>query len=599
MYAQVVVLTNQSPDTDSYTYEIPKELEKEIKVGQLVEVPFGKRNPMGIVVSIQNRHPRESEDRILDQVENDKKVVIKPIAKTVLGHPLLLPYQVELIGWMKKYYFAPMVNCMEVVMPKLSNVKRLMASAPTDAKARPWPGRDLSKRPGLLPSQTIILVPSINKIAETLAKFPKAKNYVIYHNELTPTEKLKVWLKVLSGDVDYIFGSRSAIFTPCPNLKEIIIYDEHDGAYKDERSPYFDTLSVAQQIASLTGAELKIVDPSPKITTYFQIPNRIKIQNFPQENKILNLTQDRISGNRSPISFNLEEEITETIENDGNVFLFLNKKKEAGHLFCKNCKNNEYLQKAPEKCSKCASPDIFWNVLNVDSLSKEAQKLFPETRVNLLSEGNRLTTNDKRLKQIDIGTTFALYAQLAKKYDLVAHIQTDSLINLADFSSGEKLFAQITSLKKLLKPTGKLFLQTYNPEHPVLADAAKGDFQKFFDMELGARKALNYPPFSLLVKLTFKGKDKNKVEAEAKNFFINLKSNIPALPAGRQDLKIKLLGPYQSVFWQKQAAYHIILKYQLDSYTLSNRQKAIGELAKYLERGSKKYTVEVGTEKIQ
>ena len=90
MYAQVVVLTYQPPDIDSYTYEIPKNLEKEIKIGQLVEIPFGKRNPLGIVISLKS-HPHESEDQILNQafgsetqarrVEDDtKKIVIKEIS---------------------------------------------------------------------------------------------------------------------------------------------------------------------------------------------------------------------------------------------------------------------------------------------------------------------------------------------------------------------------------------------------------------------------------------------------------------------------------------------------------------------------------------
>ncbi|MBI2599154.1 hypothetical protein HYW40_02970, partial [Candidatus Curtissbacteria bacterium] len=76
------------------------------------------------------------------------------------------------------------------------------------------------------------------------------------------------WQKILSGQCDFIFGSRLAIFTPCPNLKKIIIYDEHDGAYKDERSPYFDTLTVAEKIADLTNAKIEIIDSSPRVTTY-------------------------------------------------------------------------------------------------------------------------------------------------------------------------------------------------------------------------------------------------------------------------------------------------------------------------------------------
>src|SRR3990167_10446135 len=107
MYAQVVVLTYQSPDIDSYTYEIPKELK--VEVGQLVEVPFGKRNPTGIVLSIS------------PEIRNSKFEIrnLKKISKIIFNQPLLLPYQVELLKWMNSYYLAPIVNCLNAILPEL------------------------------------------------------------------------------------------------------------------------------------------------------------------------------------------------------------------------------------------------------------------------------------------------------------------------------------------------------------------------------------------------------------------------------------------------------------------------------------------------
>jgi len=76
MYAQVVVLTYQPPNTDSYTYEIPKNLEKEMKIGQLINVPFGKRNPQGIIIATSNQLPVTSD-----------KVKIKPISSIIFPQP--------------------------------------------------------------------------------------------------------------------------------------------------------------------------------------------------------------------------------------------------------------------------------------------------------------------------------------------------------------------------------------------------------------------------------------------------------------------------------------------------------------------------------
>ncbi|KKR51228.1 MAG: Primosomal protein N [Candidatus Curtissbacteria bacterium GW2011_GWA1_40_16] len=552
MYADVVVLTYQSPEIDSYTYLIPKELEKEIKIGQLVEVPFGKRNPLGIVVNT-SREIRNSKFEIRN---------LKEINSIKLDKPILLPYQITLLKWMSAYYLAPMVNCLNTILPELPR-KLLMVNGS-------WKKENITTNYELSTmNQHLILIPSINRIPETLAKFPKAKNYVVYHNELKPAEKFEAWLKILSGQIDYIFGSRSAIFTPCPSLKEIVIYNEHDGAFKDERSPYFDTLTVAQKISNLTGAQLKIVDPAPKIATYFQLKNHIKIQNFAQKTTIVNMQNERQSARYSPVSFDLEEEIEDTLDEKGSIFLFLNKKKESGHLFCKSCKTAEFLQNHPNLCPNCSSPDIFWNVLNIESLALEVKKLFPKTKVNIISSISPLSQSIRR--QIDIGTAYSLYAPLLKRYDLVAHIQTDSLANITDFNSQEKLYQQIISLKKLLATGGKLFLQTYNVDSNVANFAAAGNYQSFFDSELSQRKLLFYPPYGVLCKLTLKGKDKDKTFKDAERLAANLRSKA-------KDPQLEILGAYQLLFWQKNPTYNIILKYKLKSFDLAQRDTAIAKI---------------------
>src|SRR3990167_3169602 len=178
MYAEVVVLTYQAPDIGTFTYEIPKNLEGQVKNGQLVQVPFGKRNPMGIVMST---------DYGLRTTDNR----IKSINSIVIDQPILLPYQIELLKWLAGYYFAPMVNCFEAALPPL-NAKRPTTNAATRNR-QPATG-----------NQTLVLIPSINRLPETLAQFPRAKNYVLYHNQLKTSEKFTNWLKMLNGQADFV-----------------------------------------------------------------------------------------------------------------------------------------------------------------------------------------------------------------------------------------------------------------------------------------------------------------------------------------------------------------------------------------------------------
>jgi len=208
MYAQVVVLTYQSPDIDSYIYDVPEKLESEIKIGQLVRVPFGKRTPMGIILSTDYR-PQTADYQI------------KHINSVILQIPILLPYQIELLKWLAFYYHAPMVNCLEAMLPTLPSSQFRVHSSQTkqdfeasvNSEQRTQNQLSVNREPSTV-NQTLVLVPTINRLPETMAKFPQAKNYAIYHNELKMSERFAVWQKILSGQVDFIFGSRSAIFTP-------------------------------------------------------------------------------------------------------------------------------------------------------------------------------------------------------------------------------------------------------------------------------------------------------------------------------------------------------------------------------------------------
>ena len=570
MYADVVVLTYQSPDIPTYTYKIPKELEKEIKVGQLVSVPFGKRLPMGVVTNLGSQIIREVGD-------------IRDISEILLNQPLLLRRQIELLKWMAFYYHAPMVNCLEAILPEIPKKLTYQQAHPRGVLAssstrRSGPGSTLAHPGGEGNAQTLVLVPSISRISETLASYPRAKNYVIYYNERKVSDKFNAWLKILNGSVDFIFGSRSAIFTPCPNLGKIIIFDEHDGAYKDERSPYFDTFTVAEKNSEITGCELEIIDSSPRVTTFFAHRDDIgKVREVREVGiKIVSMLEEKAKGNKSPISDLLYSYLKAAVKKQKKVLLFLNKKSESGHFYCKSCKFNDWVLTQPEACPNCQSQDLWFYSLNVNSLASLVQKLVPTAKINIISTQPALPARQAtQLATIEIATASVFYKLTYLKYDLVAHIATDSTLNILDFSSSEKAFTQITSLQKLAK--GLLLLQTYNPDHPVIKTAASGNYNLFYKYHLLERKALLYPPYSLLVKLTIKGKKEEGLEERTQKLFDALSLIKNSLNSKLYPL-ITILGPYRSIFGQKYKKYNIILKIATDNYSLKTREKAIKSL---------------------
>ena len=569
MYAEVVVLTYQAPDIGSFTYEIPKNLEGQIKIGQLVQVPFGKRNPQAIVL--------DTRSDLAVRTRSDLNVEkIKSINSIVIDQPILLPYQIELLKWMASYYFAPMVNCVEAALPPL-NAQRLT----TNAK--------ISNQKPVVRDQTLVLVPTITKIPEIMPLFKDAKNYIFYHNQLKSLERFANWLKILNGRADFVFGSRSAIFCPCPNLKKIIILDEHDGAYKDERSPYFDTLTIAEKLQTLTKAQLEIVDSSPKITTYFAHRNEIsrsRVKGQGSRVKIVSMAEERQTGNKSPISSVLLDQLRKIRKIQGRSLLFLNKKAESGQIYCRACKQQNFAPKMPTNCPNCQSPDIFFHSLNINSLAQEVKKIVPQSSVRLISDKS-VTSYQLPVTsyQIDISTSAIFYAPIFQKYDLVAHVSADSVLNIADIVTGEKFYSQISDLKKLAKENGTVILQTYNPENELLKNATLGNYRNFYENELKMRKMLLYPPYSLLVKLTIKGKKQNLILEKANNL-------ISALQSIRTEY-ITILGPYEPVFLGKIPRYNIILKVKLNSYNIEAKEKAVTLLLPYISKVPKGFTITV------
>jgi len=565
MYADVVVLTYQAPDIGVFTYQIPHDLENIIKIGHLVEVPFGNRSPQGIVIGTKVTKP--------------EGIQVRPIIRQSFPEPLLLAYQIELLKWMSSYYQASIVNCLKAILPELPRKLLIVNSQSKSTLHSPFTIH-----------QTIVLVPSINRIAEILARFPQAKNYVLFHNQLKTSEIFSAWLKIISSEVDYIFGARRAIFAPCPNPSKIIIFEEHDGAYKDERSPYFDTLTIAEKIQDLTDANIEIIDSSPKLTTYFTHKNELQVPKLISNTlkiNIVSMVGERNAGNKSPISNLLSSLLVKTYKQGGKSLLFLNKKIESGQFYCRNCQHQAYVKTKPANCPNCNSSDLFFYSLNIASLSNLVREIIPSVPIKLIAEG---ISPALTIAPVQIATSTIFYAQTVTRYDLVGHIAVDNVVNIPDFNSAEKTYAQIINLKKITAKNGVLILQTYNPQSLVIKSAVYEDYKSFSNEQFNIRKALFYPPYSLLVKLTIRGKNQDKIQRKAESMYEEL--------AQYKDKNTLILGPYQPFFGYSTPRYNIILKKKMDSYTFKSREKAVNDLSDLLKLVDSEWQITVDPESL-
>lgn len=538
MFANVIVFTPTNPKIPYFTYKIPKNLEKKVVLGQLVLVPWGKKNTQGVIFSFSQK----------TDLKNPKE-----LGQILLTSPVVKPTQIELLSWLSWYYHAPLQDCLKTMLLFLSNTKRLTTIAKYHI-----PLKSLS-RSALNIKQTIILVPTINQIPEILATLPKRSQVALYHHQLKPGELFNNWLKIYSGEVDFVVGSRSAIFAPVPNLKKITIYAEHDSTYKDERSPYYHAKKVAEKLTDVTGCKLEIIDLVPSVATFFEAgkaKSSFKLKLAKPKNiaqvEIVDMEQERRLQNFSPISEDLASEIKKTPKK-GRILLYLNRKTEAGTAFCLSCKTSGYFQTPPETCPNCKNPQIQFFSLNLSKVANEVKKLTPTVEPEIIAAN----TKPKLTAKILLATSAIFYLPIPFRFDLVGLISADGILNLPDFAAAEKTFAVISQLAELTNPAGKLVIQTINPDHYAVKLAVEGNFKKFYQTELAERKALKFPPFSILAKLTIEGKNKDVTGWQAEDLSEKLRQVNPS---------IEILGPVPTIPLSRRVGgktltgYNIILK---------------------------------------
>ncbi|MBI2012759.1 hypothetical protein HYS90_02395 [Candidatus Curtissbacteria bacterium] len=293
------------------------------------------------------------------------------------------------------------------------------------------------------------------------------------------------------------------------------------------------------------------------------------------------MAAEKMTGNFSPISQTLAVLLQKNYQRGGRSLLFLNKKVESGQLSCRDCRYQTFARVKPQTCPNCASQNLWFYSLNINIF-----ELLESDRPRSRKPQSRRPVTRDQLPAIDIATASIFYAPVLQRYEIVAHISLDSAVSVTDFTTGEKVFSQITNLRKLTKPNGTLIIQTSNIEAPYLRDAIEDNFKTYFERQVAEREALNFPPRALFVKLTLKIKSSQKTEQVADETARLLKEQ-------NKNPNIFVLGPYKPTLWRPYPVYNIILKRKLDSYDLPSREKAIRELLPLLENLARGWQITV------
>lgn len=520
MYADVVVDAPSDPKIPFFTYRVPENMTKDIEIGQIIFVPFGQKNVWGYVIELKKEAEIEEAKDVLS--------ILSPV-------PVILPKYIKLLRWISWYYRAPMIDVVKLALPTFS--QKFLSEI----------GTSKPKKEG----QTLLIFPSKYHIGQFNQK--ASKGILEYHHELSPKEKRTAWVKIYRGEVETVVGLRSAIFAPCPNLTDIHIFGEEDQTYFEERSPYYNVVKIARKLSQIASARLFIYSEAPRVETNYHFQVKTDKSNHRIKTSIVSLIDELKSGNRSPVSRKLKESLKKITDKNGEALVFLNRLREQGQVYCYECKFSGFSPAPPQTCPNCKSVRIRFYTLNLKNIAEIIGKIFPQTQLELVAEGEQKIIRPGKKGGVFLATNSILYRR-DLKFALLGMISADTILNFPDYRSAESAFSTIRNLKNLLLKNGEFIIQTYNPTHPAITLSLKDDYRTFYNLELAERKKLAYPPFATLAKLTISQKRKKTAEEKAQRVFNKL------LYAGEKHPILEISPPRETFGLRPKFAYTIILK---------------------------------------
>lgn len=437
--------------------------------------------------------------------------------------------------------------------------------------------------------QALYLVPEIALTTQLITRLRAVFGEMVgvYHSRFSEHERVEIWSNVLTGQsknsnshYKIILAARSGLFLPFNKLGLIIIDEEHDYSFKQSSpAPRYHARDAAIYLASQVKANVLLGTATPTLETYqnaktgkyalvelkdpFTNTGKVPIQ-------ISNIREheDRRSmkGILTPV---LYDAVTNALKNKQQVILFQNRRGFAPYTQCHVCAHVPYCQNCdvpliyhkyqdkllchycgyntnvPKTCVFCGSTDLRFKGAGTEKIEEEIEILFPEAKVARMDlDTTRSKYSHKQLiddfesgnTDILVGTQMVTKGLDFENVSVVGIINVDSILNFPDFRSFERAYQLITQLKGRAgrkNHPGRLFIQTNQPQHPVLLKLLEDDQEQFYKDQLSERDQFMYPPFFRLIELNVLSKDTDELNALSNKLADSLKQHLPT----------KILGP--------------------------------------------------------
>lgn len=477
----------------------------------------------------------------------------------------------------------------------------------------------------------LLLVPEIGLTPQLTdrvrARF--GERLLVYHSGLSEGERYDTWRLTLMPQPRVIIGTRSAVLLPLVGLGLIILDEEHDSGYKqDQPQPCYHARTVAQWRSRQQRCPLILGTATPALSTWqaaqagqihtLSLPQRIHATPLPPIT-IVDMRQELHRGNRSMLSRPLQDALGNLQGQQAILFVprrghstFVSCRSCGTVIYCPHCSVSltghlfgeamevlrchycNYSQAVPQRCPSCGSPYLKPFGGGTQRVVSELNRLFPELRVLRFDSDTtqRKGAHRQLLTQFAAGAADVMVGtqMLTKGIDLpqvalVGILAADSLLHLPDYQAAERTFqilTQVAGRSGRGAHPGRVILQTYVPEHPVITAVKAYDWDTFANLELSSRALLGYPPYSQLILLRLSSLDPEDVAATAQAIAQQLQT-LPPVSQGEWEV----LGPAPAAIAKIAGRYRwqILLKGKLEA--VSDLSQALMHLKEQCPRSTR------------
>ena len=407
----------------------------------------------------------------------------------------------------------------------------------------------------------LLLVPEIGLTPGVAAQMVAAfgGEVALMHSQLTPDERAEQWHRIRRCEARVVVGTRSAVFAPMPDLGLIVVDEEHDQSYKQEETPRYHGRDVAVMRAKLLGCAVVLGSATPSLESWnnaergryarVELLRRVEERPLPAVEMVDMREEFRETGAEQMFSRRLIEETQKTLDRGEQALILLNRRGYSFVVMCRSCgekiecencaisltyhkgsnddaNNGEarvgqrlechycgFRRGVPKTCEKCGSEHLYYMGAGSQQGEERLQELFPGARIGRMDRDTVRTRGDmeRLLNRLHSGEINLLVGtqMIAKGHDihgvtLVGVVGADFALGLPDFRAAERVFQLITQVSGRAgrgELPGKVLVQTYQPEHYVNKFAREHDYTGFAAREMFFRRAMRYPPLSVLANV--------------------------------------------------------------------------------------------------